>query len=111
MKTGMLCAEALFDAVTSGRQHDELSAYPASFEKSWLKEELDTSKNFKQWFKKGMYVGMIMTGIEQWLIACWASRSHLDHSPHRSRSHSPVAAAQCQDRLSGSPMARSLSIA
>ncbi len=88
MKTGMLCAEALFDAVTSGRQHDELSAYPASFEKSWLKEELDTSKNFKQWFKKGMYVGMIMTGIEQWLlpklgikVAPWTiRRTEADHT-------------------------------
>ncbi|MDQ7975059.1 MAG: NAD(P)/FAD-dependent oxidoreductase, partial [Rhodocyclaceae bacterium] len=34
IKTGMLAAEAAFDAVTSGRQHDELSAYPAAFEKS-----------------------------------------------------------------------------
>ncbi|MFZ2299033.1 MAG: electron transfer flavoprotein-ubiquinone oxidoreductase [Aquabacterium sp.] len=68
MKTGMLCADAIFDALKAERQHDELSAYPASFEKSWLKEELDTSKNFKQWFKKGMYVGMIMTGIEHWLL-------------------------------------------
>ena len=68
MKTGMLCADAIFDALNAERQHDELSAYPASFEKSWLKEELDTSKNFKQWFKKGMYVGMIMTGIEHWLL-------------------------------------------
>jgi electron-transferring-flavoprotein dehydrogenase len=41
MKSGMLCAEAVFEAVTAGRQHDELSAYPALFEKSWLKEELE----------------------------------------------------------------------
>ncbi|WP_290871518.1 electron transfer flavoprotein-ubiquinone oxidoreductase [Aquabacterium sp.] len=68
MKTGMLCADAIFEALNANRQHDELSAYPASFDKSWLKEELDTSKNFKQWFKKGMYVGMIMTGVEHWLL-------------------------------------------
>jgi electron-transferring-flavoprotein dehydrogenase len=68
MKTGMLAADAIFDALNDNRQHDELSAYPASFESSWLKEELDTAKNFKQWFKKGMYVGMIMTGVEQWLL-------------------------------------------
>ncbi|MFN6993234.1 MAG: 4Fe-4S dicluster domain-containing protein [Aquincola tertiaricarbonis] len=68
IKTGMLCAEAAFEAVTSGRQQDELSAYPAAFEQSWLKRELDQSRNFKQWFKRGVYVGSLMTGIEQWLL-------------------------------------------
>jgi electron-transferring-flavoprotein dehydrogenase len=68
MKSGMLCAEALFDAVTSGRQYDELSAYPTAFENSWLREELGTSKNFKTWFKKGLYVGSLMTGVEHWLL-------------------------------------------
>jgi flavin-dependent dehydrogenase len=33
IKTGMLAAEAAFDAVVAGRQHDELAAYPAAFEK------------------------------------------------------------------------------
>ena len=68
IKTGMLAAEAAFEALTAGRQHDELSAYPAAFEKSWLHEELDRSRNFKQWFKKGNTVGTLMTGIEQWLL-------------------------------------------
>ncbi|MDE2402728.1 MAG: electron transfer flavoprotein-ubiquinone oxidoreductase [Burkholderiales bacterium] len=68
IKSGMLAAEAAFDAVVAGRQYDELSAYPAAFEKSWLRDDLDTSRNFKQWFKKGLYVGSIMTGIEQWLL-------------------------------------------
>ena len=88
MKTGMLAADAICDALSADRQHDELSAYAASFDKSWLKEELDTSKNFKQWFKKGMYVGMIMTGIEQWLlpklgikVAPWTiHRTEADHT-------------------------------
>ena len=68
IKTGMLAGEAAFEAVLAGRQHDELAAYPAAFEKSWLKEELDRSKNFKQWFKKGRTVGTLMNGIEQWLL-------------------------------------------
>ncbi len=68
MKSGMLCAEAAFEAVMAGRQHDELSAYPALFDKSWLNEELKTSKNFKTWFKKGFYVGTIMTAVEHWLL-------------------------------------------
>ena len=75
IKTGMLAAEAAFDAVTAGRQHDELSAYPAAFESSWLKAELDQSRNFKQWFKKGVYVGSFMTGIEQWLLPMMGVKS------------------------------------
>ena len=68
IKTGMLAAEAAFDALQAGRQHDELSDYPKAFEESWLHEELDASRNFKQWFKKGRTVATLMTGIEQWLL-------------------------------------------
>jgi electron-transferring-flavoprotein dehydrogenase len=68
IKTGMLAAEAAFEALAAGRQQDELSAYPKAFESSWLHAELDKSRNFKQWFKKGVYVGSLMTGIEQWLL-------------------------------------------
>ncbi len=68
IKSGMLAAQAAFDAVTTGRQHDELSAYPQAFRNSWLYTELDRSRNFKQWFKKGNLIGSLMTGIEQWLL-------------------------------------------
>jgi electron-transferring-flavoprotein dehydrogenase len=68
IKTGMLAAEAAFEAVSSGRSHDELAAYPAAFERSWLHAELMQAKNFKQWFKKGRRIATLMTGIEQWLL-------------------------------------------
>jgi electron-transferring-flavoprotein dehydrogenase len=68
IKSGMLAAEAAFDALAAGRSGDELSAYPTAFENSWLHTELDQSRNFKQWFKKGSLVGALMTGIEQWLL-------------------------------------------
>ncbi|MCV2355323.1 electron transfer flavoprotein-ubiquinone oxidoreductase [Paucibacter sp. B2R-40] len=68
IKSGMLAAEAAFEAVGAGRQHDELVAYPAAFEQSWLHAELNQARNFKQWFKKGNTVGTLMTGIEQWLL-------------------------------------------
>jgi electron-transferring-flavoprotein dehydrogenase len=68
MKTGMLCAQATFAALQAGRSHDELSAFPEAFKASWLHEELQGSRNFKQWFKKGRLVGTLMTGIEQWLL-------------------------------------------
>ncbi len=68
IKTGMLAAEAAYEAVTSGRQHDELSAYPAAFEKSWLYTELNKARNFKTWFKKGLAVATMMNGIEQFAL-------------------------------------------
>lgn len=68
IKTGMLAAEAAFEAVTTGRQHDELSAYPEAFEKSWLHTELNRARNFKAWFKKGLTVGTLMNGIEQFAL-------------------------------------------
>ena len=68
IKTGMLAAEAAFAAIGEGRSHDELTAYPAAFEKSWLHAELQQAKNFKQWFKKGRSVATLMTGVEQWLL-------------------------------------------
>ena len=68
IKTGMLAAEAIADALAAGRSHDELSAFPAAFEQSWLHDELMQSRNFKPWFKKGATVGTLMTGIEQWLL-------------------------------------------
>lgn len=68
IKSGMLCAEALAPALAAGRSHDELSAYPEAFEQSWLNEELQQSRNFKLWFKKGKLIGNLMTGIEQWLL-------------------------------------------
>jgi electron-transferring-flavoprotein dehydrogenase len=68
IKTGMLAAEAAFEAVTAGRSHDELGAYPQAFEQSWLHTELNKARNFKAWFKKGLTVGTLMNGIEQFVL-------------------------------------------
>ena len=68
IKTGMLAAEAAFDALGEGRSHDELTRYPEAFERSWLRAELHKARNFKQWFKKGRTVATLMTGVEQFLL-------------------------------------------
>ena len=68
IKSGMLAAEAAYDAVVAGRQHDELSAYPEAFEKSWLHTELNKDRNFKNWFKKGLVTATIMNGLEQFVL-------------------------------------------
>jgi electron-transferring-flavoprotein dehydrogenase len=68
IKSGMLVAEAAFEALAAGRSSDELSAYPKAFEASWLNQELRQTRNFKLWFKKSPLMGKLMTGIEQWLL-------------------------------------------
>jgi electron-transferring-flavoprotein dehydrogenase len=68
IKTGMLAAEAAFDALQAGRQHDTLKAYPAAFEKSWLFTELNKDRNFKNWFKHGLTIATLMNGFEQFVL-------------------------------------------
>ena len=68
IKSGMMAADAAFDALVAERRGDELAAYPAAFEASWLHTELNKARNFKQWFKKGRTVGTLMTGIEQFVL-------------------------------------------
>jgi len=83
IKTGMLAAESAFAALAAGRQHDELASYPEAFKASWLHEELHVARNFKPWMSKGLYLGTIMTGIDQILFkgkAPWTlHHKHADH--------------------------------
>lgn len=80
IKTGMLAARAAYDAVVGGRQRDELSAYPEAFEKSWLHDELNKSRNFKTWFKKGLFTATLMNGIEQKALG-----GHIPWTLHRDK--------------------------
>ncbi|MDP3843929.1 MAG: electron transfer flavoprotein-ubiquinone oxidoreductase [Oxalobacteraceae bacterium] len=83
IKSGMLAAGAAFDALAAQRQHDALTAFPAAFEASWLHEELHVARNVKPWLSKGLYLGSVMTGIDQIVFrgkAPWTLRhTHADH--------------------------------
>jgi electron-transferring-flavoprotein dehydrogenase len=83
IKSGMLAAQAAFEAVQAGRSGDELTAYPEAFKSSWLHEELNRARNFKQWMSKGLYLGTLMVGIEQKLFGGnvpWTlHHKHRDH--------------------------------
>ena len=93
IKTGMLAAQAAYDAITHGRQHDELTAYPQAFEKSWLHDELNKARNFKSWFKLGLLPATVMTGVEQLVL-----RGRMPWTRHRSTpDHAMLKpAAQCK---------------
>ena len=80
IKTGMLAANAAYDAIIQGRQHDELEAYPAAFEKSWLHDELNRARNFKSWFKFGLLPATLINGIEQFVF-----RGRMPWTVHRDK--------------------------
>ena len=83
IKSGMLAADAAVVALKAGRAHDELTEFPANFEKSWLREELHKARNFKPWMSKGLYTGTLMVGIDQVVFggkAPWTlHHRHADH--------------------------------
>lgn len=68
IKTGMLAAQAAFAAINENRSADLLTAYPQSFEHSWLHAELNQARNFKPWMSKGLYMGTLMVGLEQKIL-------------------------------------------
>lgn len=82
LKTGMLAAEALAEAIGAGRSGDELTDYPRRFRESWLYEELHRTRNFKPWMSKGLWMGSLMFGIDQQVFrgkAPWTLRLTADH--------------------------------
>jgi electron-transferring-flavoprotein dehydrogenase len=66
MKSGMLAAEAVAEALAAGRDGDELAAYPQKFRDSWLYDELYRSRNFGVFLHKfGSLIGGALNYIEQ----------------------------------------------
>ena len=68
IKTGIMAADAAFDAVTAGRANDELSAYAAAYDESWVKKELFIVRNTLPLVEKyGNFVGTLLAGASMWL--------------------------------------------
>ncbi len=68
MKSGMLAAEAAFDAVQAGQASTELTAYPEAVKTSSIYKDLKRVRNMKpMWSKFGTYLGVSLGGIEMWL--------------------------------------------
>ena len=68
MKSGMLCAEAVFEALQAGRASDEVTAYTDKFRNSWLYEELYEDRNFGPALHR---MGTIMGGGLSWVNQHW----------------------------------------
>ncbi|MCA8887856.1 MAG: electron transfer flavoprotein-ubiquinone oxidoreductase [Parvularculaceae bacterium] len=68
MLTGIMAADAAFDAVSIGREGDELTAYDAAYDNSAVKAELKKARNAKPlWTKFGTLAGGIaFAGLDLW---------------------------------------------
>ncbi|MBV8591615.1 MAG: electron transfer flavoprotein-ubiquinone oxidoreductase, partial [Acetobacteraceae bacterium] len=92
IKSGMIAAEAAFEALAAGRAGDELTAYPEAYRQSWLYDELYRARNFKPWMSRGLWWGSFLFGVDQTLLrgkAPWTLHLTPDHTKLRK-------AAECQ---------------
>jgi electron-transferring-flavoprotein dehydrogenase len=83
MKSGMLAAEAVHEALTGGDEgQGVLQSYVDLYEDSWIATELHKARNFRHYFRQGLLLGTILGGIDLKVLrgnAPWTLRSHSDH--------------------------------
>ena len=70
MKSGMLAAESVFEAVQQGSNgHDTLDSYTDAFQESWLYEEMYEARNSTAWLHKlGVLFGSAAIWTDQWVF-------------------------------------------
>ena len=82
MKTGMLAAEAAFEALTGEEAQPRLDSYPERLKKSWVWDELYRVRNIRPAFRWGLWAGLIYSAIDTYLFrgkAPWTFSHHSDH--------------------------------
>ena len=66
IKSGMLAAEAVFDALLSGdNSATTLQQYKALVDASWIREELWRVRNFHQGFEHGLLEGLASAAVQE----------------------------------------------
>ncbi|HEY0084820.1 MAG TPA: electron transfer flavoprotein-ubiquinone oxidoreductase [Allosphingosinicella sp.] len=68
MKSGMLAAEAAFEAIGAERTGDSLDAYDTALHASWVADELKTVRNVEPMVAKfGGTAGTLLAGADMWM--------------------------------------------
>ena len=92
MKSGMVAAEAVFEALANEGDGVEVTAYAELLKQSWVWDELYRARNIRPSFHYGLWVGLAYSGLDTYLLrgrAPWTLRNHADHLALRP-------AAECQ---------------
>lgn len=65
IKSGMLAAETIFEALVAGdTSAKQMARFKEKVEQSWIKRELWEVRNFHQGFAHGMWRGMVHAGLQ-----------------------------------------------
>lgn len=84
MKTGMLAAETVFDAIVDNKIiSQEIMAYSKAIKNSWVDKELYAVRNIRPGFHYGLWLGLINAALETYIFkgrTPWTLKNHADHS-------------------------------
>ncbi|QQQ19506.1 electron transfer flavoprotein-ubiquinone oxidoreductase [Brevundimonas vitis] len=110
MKTGMLAADAAYDAVMAGRSGDQLVEYQAAYEKSWVYQELKRVRNAKPLLTKfGTTLGGALGLFDMWFgtlfggLSLFGTQKHVKTdaaSTELAAKHKPIVYAKPDGKLS-----------
>ena len=81
MKSGMVAAEATFEALQAGADGD-LADYPTRLKNTWLWDELYRVRNIRPAFRWGLVGGLVYSGLDTYVLrgrAPWTMHHHNDH--------------------------------
>ena len=87
MKSGMLAAEAVFDALAGGGG-PVLDAYPRALQGSWVYDELRRVRNVRPSFHWGLWGGLAYSALDTVLLrgrAPWTLHHRADHAATREK--------------------------
>lgn len=83
MKSGIVCAEAIFAALSSETAPDMVEAYPEALKKTWLWDELYKVRNIRPSFHNGLWAGISYSALDTYVWrgrAPWTFKHHEDHT-------------------------------
>ena len=82
MKSGMIAAEAVFEALAAGDAPQEVAAYAERLKQSWVWRDLRKARNIRPAFNRGRWFGLVYSSLDTYLFrghAPWTFRNHSDH--------------------------------
>ena len=92
MKSGIICAEEIFAALTADAPPDVVESYPDALKKSWLWQELRTVRNIRPSFHRGLWAGIAYSAIDTYVLrgrAPWTFKHKPDHAQLKPASACP----------------------
>ena len=93
MKSGMLAAEAIFEALDEIEAGYEPESYSTRLQASWLWAELYKVRNIRPGFAKGLWLGLVHAAIDTYVLfgkAPWTLRHRNDHENLKPAKDAPV---------------------